>query len=219
MADSSKTRTSRDEQAAASRQQIMDAALVLFAERGFAGTSTRRIAKKAGVSEGLIFHHFPTKQDVLRTIVTTRRTMPTLVAELLEGARTLAVTDFAETVAKSFVQLLSPGRPEAQLFRVILGESHRDAELFSVVENVQGELFARVARYLESRIETGELREDLSPEIAARCLFGPLLAFFIANHRVDADIWHARGEPYAKGVVDFWLRGARRDARSPEERS
>jgi AcrR family transcriptional regulator len=45
------------------------AALELFAKEGFAATSTNKIAKKAGVSEGLIFRHFCSKEGLLRAII------------------------------------------------------------------------------------------------------------------------------------------------------
>ena len=43
------------------QEKILQAALELFAKEGFKGTSTNKIAKKAGVSEGLIFRHFENK--------------------------------------------------------------------------------------------------------------------------------------------------------------
>lgn len=53
---------------AKSRKAILAAALDLFARRGFTRTTTEQIAAKAGVSKGLIFTHFPTKQDILLAI-------------------------------------------------------------------------------------------------------------------------------------------------------
>lgn len=46
------------------RDRILDAALRVFAERGFHGATTRELAKAAGVSEALMFRHFPTKEDL-----------------------------------------------------------------------------------------------------------------------------------------------------------
>jgi len=48
------------------RTQILEAALGLFADKGFSGTKTRQIAEVAGVSETLIFQHFKTKEDLYR---------------------------------------------------------------------------------------------------------------------------------------------------------
>ena len=47
------------------QQRILDSAVTAFTEQGFAGTSTREIAQRAGVAEGTIFRYFPTKNDLL----------------------------------------------------------------------------------------------------------------------------------------------------------
>jgi AcrR family transcriptional regulator len=54
---------------AKSRSAIISAALELFAKKGFSATTTDEIAKKAKVSKGLIFSHFPTKDDILLTLI------------------------------------------------------------------------------------------------------------------------------------------------------
>ena len=51
------------------QEQILNAALKLFAEDGFKGTSTSKIAKEAGVSEGLIFRHFKNKNGLLAAVL------------------------------------------------------------------------------------------------------------------------------------------------------
>lgn len=51
-----------------SREKILDAALELFAERGFATTSVRALAERAGVSQGLLYNYFDGKKDLLRAI-------------------------------------------------------------------------------------------------------------------------------------------------------
>lgn len=47
------------------KDDILDAAVILFAENGYFATPTSAIAKKAGVAEGLIFHHFKNKAGIL----------------------------------------------------------------------------------------------------------------------------------------------------------
>ena len=54
---------------AESRSAIVTAALELFAKKGFSATTTEQIANKAKVSKGLIFAHFPTKQELLLAII------------------------------------------------------------------------------------------------------------------------------------------------------
>lgn len=51
------------------QEKILEAALHLFAKEGFHATSTKKIAKLAGVSEGLIFRHFDNKESLLQAIL------------------------------------------------------------------------------------------------------------------------------------------------------
>ncbi|UAL44625.1 TetR/AcrR family transcriptional regulator [Shewanella inventionis] len=50
------------------KQAILDAALQLFVNKGFNATSTASIAKAAGVATGTLFHHFPTKNDIMNQV-------------------------------------------------------------------------------------------------------------------------------------------------------
>jgi len=51
------------------RQQVLDAAKKIFAEHGFAGTSLARIAEESGISDGLILHHFKSKENLYETVL------------------------------------------------------------------------------------------------------------------------------------------------------
>ncbi|MEN0062298.1 MAG: helix-turn-helix domain-containing protein [Myxococcota bacterium] len=57
---------------AQTRSQLLDAALELFAERGFSGTSMAALASRAGVSKGLAYHYFPSKQALVEAVVQQR---------------------------------------------------------------------------------------------------------------------------------------------------
>ncbi len=51
------------------QEKILQSALELFAKEGFHATSTNKVAKHAGVSEGLIFRHFGNKEGLLQAIL------------------------------------------------------------------------------------------------------------------------------------------------------
>jgi len=57
-----------DQQVKDKRTAIMDAALKLFTERGFHGTSTAQISEDAGVATGTLFNYFPTKGDLINSL-------------------------------------------------------------------------------------------------------------------------------------------------------
>jgi len=74
-----------DRSEAASRIAILDAAEVLFAKHGFDATPTRKIAKRAKVTTGLVFYYFPTKEALLKALIEERSVLPR-IAELLPGS-------------------------------------------------------------------------------------------------------------------------------------
>ncbi|MBV9496807.1 MAG: helix-turn-helix transcriptional regulator, partial [Acidobacteria bacterium] len=56
----------QEERSERSRSQILEAALRLFAHRGYGATSVRDIAEEAKVSKGNVYHHFPDKEAIFR---------------------------------------------------------------------------------------------------------------------------------------------------------
>ena len=59
----------QEERSERSRNQILDAALKLFAHRGFGATSVRDIAEAAALSKGNVYHHFPDKESIFRALL------------------------------------------------------------------------------------------------------------------------------------------------------
>ena len=59
----------RKEQKEVKKSQIIQATLDLFVERGYYGTKTSQISRLAGISEGLLFHYFPTKEILLEELI------------------------------------------------------------------------------------------------------------------------------------------------------
>ena len=93
----------RKDRSETTRTQILEAAMVCFARRGYDGASTAEIAKAAGVSQGIIFHHFRTKDGLFAGIVRS------------------GIDDFKECVAQAEQSELAP--PEKiQLLLRLMGE-------------------------------------------------------------------------------------------------
>src|SRR3990170_4477680 len=60
------------------RQQILDASLRLFSERGFARTTVRDIARQAGITDAAIYYHFASKRDLLEALFEEKGIVPAL---------------------------------------------------------------------------------------------------------------------------------------------
>ena len=59
----------REEKSERSRRQVLDVALQLFSHRGYRGTTVRDIAVAAGISTGNVYHHFPDKESIFRSLL------------------------------------------------------------------------------------------------------------------------------------------------------
>jgi AcrR family transcriptional regulator len=75
------------------REEILDAAAELFAERGYAATSTRTIAERVGIRQASLYYHFPSKEQILAEL------LESTVRPSLDFARSLASRDLPPAAA------------------------------------------------------------------------------------------------------------------------
>ncbi len=134
----------------ARRDQIVADAMTLFAATGYADTSMRTIAERVGVSKSTLFHHYPTKEDLLRAVLAARdseiaqRRQPqaTSAAELLRDLPRGATTNTES--APGLVEVYSVLCCEATATRHPAHDYFR--ERFDTALDVFGALFAAAAR-------------------------------------------------------------------------
>ena len=163
----------QDEQA----DRIIAAALAVFGEHGYAGTTLADIARRAGVSTSTVQQHFASKDDVFREVVRT-----TLLGSL--SARDDAAVPAEEPSAADAVRALARRywttmeQPElAAIVRLIIGELPRFPELavFHATEALE-----RFVRTLERIIERGIARGELRP-VDSRAVARTILATLAAH--------------------------------------
>ncbi|WP_169799924.1 TetR/AcrR family transcriptional regulator [Herbiconiux solani] len=98
----------RAEQAARTRQAVLDAARALFAERGFAATSLQDIADAMGVRKANVYYYFPTKAAILDALLDERTSrLDALLAAAeseasVEARRDLVIAGFTEEVVRAY---------------------------------------------------------------------------------------------------------------------
>jgi AcrR family transcriptional regulator len=174
------------------RRLLFDAAVRVFARKGFHAARVGDIAEEAGVAHGLLYHYFSSKDEVLATIF--RETWTDLLAAVSDveaseaGAR--------EQLRQVAAILLRSWRRDPDLVRVLVREVTRSAE----VERRIGEIdaaFEALERIVRKGQSKGELREDLDARLAAVVFYGALeeiLTGWVLGQIPDDDEDIARAE-------------------------
>ncbi len=192
------------------RQQIMDAAMRVFAEKGFTGATTKDIAHEAGVTPGLIYHYFEDKRAVFNAIFVEHSP--------LGGASSLLVTDGLDEIDPHILlpllvtKLVSrlEGTDNGCAFKVMMGEALHDAEVKDILNAHFLSLVEALASYLRGQIERGRLR-PLDPVLVAHMLLGSIVTcVFRRSLTGNATLNSYSGEQIAATMVDLMLGGLNR---------
>jgi AcrR family transcriptional regulator len=147
------------------RDRILDAAAVLFAERGYAGTSTRDIAEMVGIQQPGLYRHFASKPDILRSLFDLVLAGPMDLAERLRATPEPAVVRLYCWVLESTEHLAAHPHALASIYQVPLRGMDEVAEQLAVVERLN-ELTEDL---ILAAIADGDIR-SVSPSVAARLL-------------------------------------------------
>jgi AcrR family transcriptional regulator len=142
----------------------MDAARTLFAQRGFAATTTADIARHAGVSEGIVFHHFGSKAELLQAVAADYGRG---VAEVMFAAA--PSPDEPPSIAAMLRAAFAYVREHGALARFLRLSS--DPNDSAVVRSAsRAEIVGALARGFTTWGEAGQLR-PMDPQITAELLF------------------------------------------------
>lgn len=159
---------------------MISTAASLFAANGFKGTTTKEIAKAAGVSEALLFKYFPTKRALYAAILAEKAHYSELREAVEEAAK--------KQDDKRLFTLLASYRirkgADPTLLRLLLFSALEGHELSDMFFRQQYSVFYDLlANYIGRRIEDGAFR-PVDPLLVARAFFG-----IIVHHRLLHDIF------------------------------
>lgn len=158
------------------QEAILQGAVRVFFESGYAGTSMDRVAAEAGVSKQTIYSHFQDKEGLFRALMermTIRRFQAVFQNETLCGEPKVLLRQFAETYLTKIADA-----DYIALFRLIFAESVRFPELAKLYGQTviqQGRLF--VSDYFRRHPELG----FTDPEAIAQVFVGSLVSYVIAQ--------------------------------------
>lgn len=158
--------------------EILDAALEVFAEKGFAATRMEDIATRAGVTKGTIYLYYPGKEELFKSLA--RETIGKALA-----IATLNMASFAETPRQSLIRALTTiteflnDRRREALPKIIIAESGNFPELATFWrQEVVDKAFTLLCGIYDRGVEMGQFR-PLPREDVVRLCVSPILLSII----------------------------------------
>jgi AcrR family transcriptional regulator len=184
---------------------IISAAASLFAQKGFNGTTTREIARTAGISEALLFRYFPTKRALYAAILAEKVQLSQLLATVDEAAKKRDDVRVFTLIASFRIHRgADPSLLRLLLFSAL--EGHELSDMF--FRNRHRVFYDYLAGYIARRTREGAFRK-VDPLLAAQSFVG-----MIVYHRLLHEIFkvspHCSPEEAVAGYVDVFLEGLRK---------
>jgi AcrR family transcriptional regulator len=166
-------------------QELLEAALSLFVEKGFAATRSEEVAQRAGVSKGTLYLYYPSKEELFKAVV--RQSLSSLIAEGQELA-----SSFEGSTGDLLVALMHTwwervgDTPAAGIHKIILSEVRNFPELAQFYAD---EVIVPADRLFSGAVERGIARGEFRPlpvHEVAHALMAPMIFLALHRHSVGA---------------------------------
>lgn len=202
-------------------QELLDAALELFVEKGFAGTRAEEVAVRAGVSKGTLYLYFPSKEDLLRAVIAHN-----LSERIAEGAALAA--DYTGSASALLRNVLCEwwehiyNSPAGAVFKLVITEVRNFPEISAFyIQEVVEPAHRLLGGIVQRGIAQGEFR-PVDVSVAVHSLVLPLIMICVHKHSIGAcgmtDQHSLDGHAFIRQHVDLMLDGLCRPAPTPTDK-
>ena len=189
-------------------KELLDAALDLFVEKGFAATRCEEVASRAGVSKGTLYLYYPSKEELLKEVI--RHNVVNQIAEGMEIVRAFEGTssELLAYVLRLWWERVGETRASG-ILKLMMSEVRNFPEIAQFwVAEVTSPADRMIAEIVQRGIDSGEFR-PVDVENAVHALVAPLLFLVMNKHSLDACHVGAKFEPKAviEAQIDLVLHG------------
>jgi AcrR family transcriptional regulator len=185
--------------------QLLEVAREVFLEQGIRAT-TAEVAQRAGVSEGVVFHRFQSKEQLFRAAM---KLPEDAVPQMLMGAlKALEGLELRHALERLATTLLDIGRVAVPL--MMMSWSNPAQRCAPPYERKRAEFrvfLRRLVSFFELHMQQGRLRPS-NPEVLARTFLGALYHYNMTRVLSDPEVPTIAEKEFAAGLVDLLLNGA-----------
>ena len=192
------------------RKQILDAALQVFAEKGFKGATNKVIAERAGdISPGLIYWYFENKEDMFFALLEERLAAGSLPVPI-EQLSAFPPEHVLPMIAHFALNRLD-NQETINLFKIFAGEAAYSERIRAIANKNINRLLGPLSAYLEAQMDQGRLRRD-DPILCAQTFVVSIFAAIMRRQFLgDPTLLAYSADQIVNTVVGIFLRGLRPD--------
>lgn len=193
------------------RQQILEAALAVFADEGFDGATNKAIAALADVTPGLIYFYFPSKEDLFRAVY--EHHAATMLRQLqLETIRASDAppAEVVPGIVQRFFDAMET-RDAGNLMRVMMRTEMRDDDVlkhrhFLPFKLLGKQIASDLEAYFDHQAALGRLR-PATARLAAHMVATTMMLLMVRRARGDAEFAGATRGPLCAEIAHLFLHG------------
>lgn len=186
------------------RAAIVEAAIHLFAEKGFRGTTTRGLAAALGVSGPVLYQHFKTKRELYRAIIETKAQQGAQQAAGLASLEAGGDRAFFQYLGERVLERYEDDPDFMRLLLYSALERHELADLF--FERQMQDYFGTVVSYIQRRMDERKF-QPMDAETAARGFNGMLSHYGLMRLLFGERIQPRSRTEVVEEMVEIFLRG------------
>lgn len=164
----------QSDRSAQSKERLIDTALELFALKGYTATTVKDIAKEAGVTDGLIYHYFSSKEELLHAVLVKHNFLDD-VRDILQFHDELPIDQKLYRLGKRLLELMVN---KSSFIIMVFGEAQRNPMMSEKLEGLINEGVTALGGFLEERAEDGEIK-NFDQKSLARHFLGSLFLYFM----------------------------------------
>jgi len=192
------------------RTQILQVAIRLFSQCGFSGTTTKEIAREAGVSEAMVFRHFATKSELYHAILDCKACEGEIRNPFEAIEQEMASNNDEQVFYKLMLNALNHHERDPEFMRLLFHsalEGHELAQIF--IERNIVPMYEFLSAYISRRQKDGAFCKDVEPRLIVRAFVGMMI-----HHSLNNSLWDPKrrlldvtNEEAAKGFIKILLQG------------